>query len=117
MSVKHRGKSMLFLVLFSALWLQQGRAASFDCAQAHTEDEVAVCHTPVLNDLDVQMATEYRLLRGLVAMGQAGNMVDDQRKWLVARRRCGSQEACLLTRYRERLRQLNDVYQGLDRPR
>ena len=34
-------------------------AASFDCTKAKTADEIAICQTQILSDLDTQMATLY----------------------------------------------------------
>ncbi len=91
-------------------------AASFDCAKARAPDEKAICANRVLNDKDVQMATEYRFLKGLFAMGFRGSMQDDQQAWLKARQRCNSDTACLTARYNERLKQLQTIYDHIDKP-
>lgn len=91
-------------------------AASFDCDKARAADEKAICASRALNDKDVAMATQYRLLKGLFAMGARGAMQDQQQQWLKSRRACGGDSACLNQRYDERLRQLDAIYQRIDRP-
>ncbi|KAF1056767.1 MAG: Lipoprotein LprI [Pseudomonas delhiensis] len=91
-------------------------AASFDCSRAAHADEKAVCANRQLSDLDVQMATTYRLLSGLLAMGMRGKLGDEQLAWLEQRRACGARTACLKARYQERLQALQKVYDGIDKP-
>ena len=91
-------------------------AASFDCKKAHHADEKAICADRQLSELDVQMATTYRLLSGLFAMGMRGNMGDAQLAWLEQRRACGANKACLKQRYQERLAALQKIYDGIDKP-
>lgn len=91
-------------------------AASFDCKKATQADEKAICADRQLSELDVQVATTYRLLRGLFAMGMRGNLGDSQLAWLEQRRACGANKACLKQRYQERLDALQKVYDGIEKP-
>lgn len=91
-------------------------AASFDCKKAKQADEKTICADRLLSELDVQVATTYRLLRGLFAMGMRGNLGDSQLAWLEQRRACGANKACLKQRYQERLDALQKVYEGIDKP-
>lgn len=91
-------------------------AASFDCKKARQADEKAICADRQLSELDVQVATTYRLLRGLFAMGMRGNLGDSQLAWLEQRRACGANRACLKQRYQERLDALQKVYDGIEKP-
>ncbi|WP_068299412.1 lysozyme inhibitor LprI family protein [Pararhodobacter sp. CCB-MM2] len=92
-------------------------AASFDCAQTGlAADEQAICDSRSLNDMDVEMATMYRFLRGLFMMGRRGAMADDQRAWLSERQACGADVPCLTEAYRSRIEALQAVYDGIDRP-
>lgn len=91
-------------------------AASFDCKQARHADEKAICADRQLSELDVQMATTYRLLSGLFAMGVRGDMGDAQLAWLDERRACGANKACLKQRYQERLAALQKIYDKIDKP-
>lgn len=90
--------------------------ASFDCQKATTTDEKAICANRTLNDKDVEMATTYRLLTGLFAMGARGAMQDQQRQWLTSRHQCGADVPCLNRRYDERLRQLDAIYGRINKP-
>ncbi|QRY82452.1 DUF1311 domain-containing protein [Pseudomonas sp. PDNC002] len=91
-------------------------AASFDCKKAKQADEKAICADRQLSEMDVQVATTYRLLRGLFAMGMRGNLGDSQLAWLEQRRACGANKACLKQRYQERLDALQKVYDGIEKP-
>ena len=91
-------------------------AASFDCKQARHADEKAICADRQLSELDVQMATTYRLLSGLFAMGVRGDMGDAQLAWLDERRACGASRVCLKQRYQERLAALQKIYDKIDKP-
>ena len=89
------------------------RAASFDCSRARHADERAVCASRVLSEMDVEMTVRFEMLAGLVAMGARGNMGDDQRGFLLQRRRCGGNQACLTGLYRQRIKVLKARYQTL----
>jgi len=91
-------------------------AASFDCNTAKAADEKAICSNLTLNDKDVEMATTYRLLRGLFAMGVRGDMMDAQARWLNTRQQCGGDVACLNRAYDNRLQQLNAIYNAINKP-
>ena len=84
-------------------------AASFDCRQARTADEVAICDNRELNDLDVRMATLYEVTTGFVAMGQRSAMRDEQREWLAQRHLCRADVRCLRHSYRQRIAELESV--------
>ena len=93
------------------------QAASYDCTlKSLTPNEQTICQNRDLNDLDVEMATTYRLLSGLFAMGTRGAMQDDQSAWLQDRMACGTNVTCIGDAYRLRLRQLQAIYDGIDRP-
>lgn len=116
-----KGASMLKKVgaaLVGALiWAGSAQAASFDCDQPGLAlDEQAICDNRDLNDADVKMATTFRFLSGLFAMGTRHNMQDEQRDWLKSRRRCGADLGCLRQAYETRLNQLDQTYNDIDRP-
>lgn len=91
-------------------------AASFDCHHAKYADEKAICSTPVLNDLDIEMSVKYHFLHGLFAMGTAGELKDAQDAWLTERRGCKEDIVCLTNKYQQRLKVLNDLYDAIDKP-
>ncbi|WP_273823339.1 MULTISPECIES: lysozyme inhibitor LprI family protein [Pseudomonas] len=98
------------------LFIATAQAASFDCGRAKQPTEIAICSDRQLNDLDVEMATTYRLLRGLFAMGNRGAMQDEQVAWLQERNACGSDSACLQRQYDKRLTQLKARYDRIEKP-
>lgn len=89
------------------------QAASFDCGKARLPDERTVCASRVISELDVEMAVRFQTLSGLVAMGTRGNMGDEQREFLNARRRCANNQPCLSAAYHRRIDVLKRQYQQL----
>lgn len=88
---------------------------SYDCRNARTPSEIAVCNNPQLASLDRQMAAQY---------GRAVAAADAQRRnWLAATRdsflryrdRCDT-SACIADAYRGRMREINDIMSGRWRP-
>ena len=88
-------------------------AASFDCATATARDERAVCVNRELSDLDVRMATLYEVLTHLVAMGQRGQLQDQQKAFLAFRATCGGRVSCIRGAYRNRIAQLETGLQAI----
>lgn len=88
-------------------------AASFDCGAARAADEIAICHSQALSDLDVRMATTYGILIRLVAMGQRGILQDGQRAFLASRAACGADTACIAAAYRDRLAMLDKAVDAI----
>ena len=84
-------------------------AASFPCAKAETPDEKTICDTRSLNDLDVEMAVRFDILKDLLPMGNRTKMQEDQEAWLKDRRACGTDVACLTAAYEGRLKILRAV--------
>ncbi|MCM2399889.1 hypothetical protein NBH20_01875 [Rhizobium sp. S153] len=92
-------------------------AASFDCDRKDlAADERAICDNRALNDLDVKMATSFELIAGLLAMGNRGELQDQQSAWLKKRQACEGDTLCLRNAYDERMKQLEDTYNNLGRP-
>lgn len=92
-------------------------AASFDCnGQNLAADEKAICENRDLNDADVKMVTTFEILTGLLAMGTRGEMQEDQATWLKRRQSCGADIECIRTAYAERLKQLSETFEKINRP-
>ena len=88
-------------------------AASFNCAEAKTADEIAICKTQILSDLDMQMATLYGVRMQIpMLMGAKGAAQDEQRSFLVTRVACGGNVACLQQAYLMRIAVLNQAIQA-----
>lgn len=92
-------------------------AASFDCdSKTLAPDETAICANRDLNDLDVRMATEFKWLSGMYAMGVRGELQDQQTAWLKTRQACQSDTACIRKAYEDRLTAFEDDYNKFERP-
>lgn len=86
------------------------QAASFPCEKAATPDEKAICATLGLNDLDVELAVRFEILKSLLAMGNRAQLQDDQEAWLKERGACSADTACLRQVYETRLKVLRGVF-------
>jgi uncharacterized protein YecT (DUF1311 family) len=78
---------------------------SFDCAQATTATELAVCSDPYIARLDVVMADVYAL--ALRSEEDVSTRVrSSQRDWVRMRDHCGSDRDCLVSAYTARVIEL-----------
>lgn len=84
-------------------------AAGFACDKAVEADEVAVCRSPELSALDVQMVTLYDVVLKLVGMGVRADLQDQQRAFLKARATCGGDLTCIAALYDQRIASLHKV--------
>lgn len=98
------------LALVLATLAGAAQAASFPCEKAETADETAICTHLALNDLDVEMATRFEILRAMLPMGGNAKLREDQDDWLKERRTCGAEVACLRHSYEGRLKTLRAVF-------
>lgn len=83
------------------------------CPAARTPDERAVCRSTALIQRDAEMATLYRVLKGLVGMGQRGALQDEQADWIKERRACGASFRCLRDHYDDRIAELDAYLDGI----
>ncbi len=84
-------------------------AASFPCEKAREPDETVICAERPLNDLDVEMAVRFEILKDLLAMGNRAKLQEDQETWLAERRACAADTACLRAAYAARLKTLRGL--------
>ncbi len=70
---------------------------SFDCELAKRPEEQAICSDPELSRLDASLSQLYKKFSGIRMV------VEEQRAWLAARNKCGSDGRCLEKLYRERI--------------
>ena len=59
------------------------------------------------------MATLFGVATSMVAMGQRGEIDDQQLEWLKTREACGPDLACLTAKYDARITDLNKVIEGI----
>jgi uncharacterized protein len=113
----HRLPVILSLALPLICAVTAAQAASFNCDAAELKaDEKVICDTRALNDMDVKMATTFKLLSGLLAMGSRGNLQDEQTEWLKQRQECGADAGCIKAAYENRLKMLDETYESINRP-
>lgn len=89
--------------LFGLLALA-AQAASFDCAQASSPPEKAICAESRLSELDEQLAYSYKGTAAAVA--DLDRLKAGQLAWLKSRNQCPD-NACLLNAYQRRIRELD----------
>ncbi len=98
------------LVAFTVPLSSPTEAASFDCSKAAKPDEIAICDSTKLSDLDVEMATLYRVRMEIpMLMGARGAAQDEQRAFLTKRETCGGKTACIEAAYTARIAVLNQA--------
>lgn len=90
-----------------------GEYVPLDCNKAQSSAERAICSNYSLGQSEARMATLFSIVTSLVAMGQRGNIRDDQQKWLQSRNACGNNLACLKESYATRIQQLENVMAGI----
>ena len=110
--MKHRLCKPLGILLALALGLSPrlGLAASYapiDCAKASTAADATICKTYTLGQDEARLATLFGVLTSLVAMGQRGDIIDKQQKWISVREACGSNVNCLSHAYQTRIDELS----------
>jgi len=84
-----------------------------NCVKAETEAQKVICSDYGLGQQEARMAALYAMATSLVAMGQRGNIQEEQRAFLKERDACGSNVNCIRTIYGHRIRQLDAVMTGI----
>lgn len=84
-------------------------AASFDCKQANTRIEKAICANPELSPLDEKMASSYKHL--IKACNNSSNTIKaNQIKWLKnTAEGCSTEVGCLKSQYSYRIKYLHEM--------
>lgn len=106
-------RTAVIFAMASASAANAGEYAPLDCSKAQSSAERAICNSYSLGQSEARMATLFSIVTSLVAMGQRGNIQDDQRKWLQSRDACGNNLACLRESYAVRIQQLENVMAGI----
>jgi len=84
---------------------------SFNCANARTRGERAVCSNGDLANLDRQMASQFNRAMASASPGERAMLQRTRGKFLSFRDRCGS-DACIADTYRGRMREIADITSG-----
>src|SRR5436190_12650478 len=89
---------------------------SFDCANARTKGEIAVCADGGLAALDVNMATQYRRAVAAADSEQRSILQSTRDRFLAYRDRCPNRQ-CIADAYAGRMREIRDIVEGRWQPR
>lgn len=89
---------------------------SFDCDDASTRGEVAVCQSASLSALDVNMATQYRRAVSAANPQQRAILAQTRDRFLGYRDRCPT-IGCMRDAYMGRMQEIRDIMEGRWRPR
>jgi hypothetical protein len=84
---------------------------SFNCANARTRGERAVCSDAGLASLDRQMAGQFNRALAEASPGERQMLVRTRNRFLGFRDRCGS-DACIADAYRGRMEEIRDIMSG-----
>jgi uncharacterized protein len=82
-------------------------AQSFNCRYAKTVDEVTICRSPLLSQLDEQMSQMYFEIRNSLYGVQRLQLENGQAAWLRGRHLCGGDPSCIENAYRQCIRELS----------
>ncbi|HEX7158665.1 MAG TPA: DUF3298 domain-containing protein [Edaphobacter sp.] len=112
----------ILITALLSLTLPAAHAASFDCKEARTPREHAVCSDPKLSALDDQLAAAYKAASSKLSPAAFALVQSDQREWLSwLDETCkpNSSEVvflprCLTNAYQERLQQLTTGLQKIN---
>lgn len=88
---------------------------SFNCANARTRGERAVCSDAGLAGLDRQMASQYQRAISGSSPDRQALLRRTRDRFLAFRDSCGS-DACIADAYRGRMREISDIAAGLWQP-
>jgi uncharacterized protein len=105
-------KTLLVATAIALATAMPAHAQSFNCNYAKTPDEVLICQSPKLSELDQKLATLYfDLLHGFDFRTQQ-RLKAAQSVWLHRRMACGYDAYCIERVYRSRIDDLEAQYTG-----
>ena len=88
---------------------------SFNCANARTRGERAVCSSSALAGLDRAMASQFNRAMANASPGERAMLTRTRSRFLSYRDRCGS-DACIAEAYRGRMAEISDIVSGRWQP-
>jgi uncharacterized protein len=110
-NLKAAGRFIL-LAFVLGLSIPSAKAADYaplNCAKAASGTERTICSDYGLGQQEARVATLFAITTSLVAMGQRGDIQDQQRAFLKERDACRSDVPCLRQAYETRDKQLEGV--------
>jgi uncharacterized protein len=109
-SSKGIGAAVMLLALSLAVAvpvLSQPQGQGINCATDRKPDEIAVCSSSLLLQLDRQLNGTFASLRERLDGNNQIIFRDSQREWMQQRAACGGDTNCIYRRYQEGIQQLN----------
>jgi uncharacterized protein YecT (DUF1311 family) len=88
---------------------------SFDCSDARTKGEIAVCSDSGLSALDVNMATQYRRALSSASPEERAILQRTRDRFLAYRDRCPNR-SCIADAYVGRMKEIRDIMEGRWQP-
>ncbi len=88
---------------------------SFDCANARTRGEIAVCQDSGIAALDVNMVAQYRRSLAVATPARRALLQSTRDRFLAYRDRCPSR-SCIADAYTGRMREIRDIMEGRWQP-
>ena len=88
---------------------------SFDCSNAATKGEIAVCSDSGLSALDVNMATQYRRALSSASPDERAVLQRTRDRFLAYRDRCPNR-SCIADAYVGRMKEIRDIMEGRWQP-
>ena len=88
-----------------------GARPSFDCSNAHSRGEIAVCSDPGLAALDRTMTAQYRRALSGASPDEQALLRTTGERFIAYRDRC-SNRACIGDAYTGRMREIRDIMEG-----
>ena len=80
-----------------------------NCTGTGTPDEIEICRSAPLMELDWQLLNIYRDLLSRLDKGQRTKLAHEESAWVKQRGECGSDENCLIAQYKKRIFQLQSM--------
>jgi uncharacterized protein len=87
------------------------QAQSFNCTKADAPDEVLICQSTDLKELDQEMSSLYFQIRNKLPEPQRSSLEEGQVRWLQSRMACGRDYSCIEDHYLRRISRLHQIAQ------
>jgi uncharacterized protein len=97
----------LALLLPSSTTIVPAQAQSINCRLAEKPDEVIICQSSRLSELDPRLANLYVRMRDSLAVSERAAFVANQVRWLQSRMNCKQDARCIEEHYQRRIPELS----------
>jgi uncharacterized protein len=102
----HIATAALGALLIASAFDAPAGAQSFDCRNARSADEKAICQDRRLGELDKQLADVYDRVGAKLSKQEREEFENHETAFVNARRRCGENVGCIEQSYRNRVQEL-----------